>query len=586
VPLGFLLVLFVVPLTNLLRLSVWQNGYTTRFFAEVFSSPAYLRILWWTLELAFVTSVVCVVLGYYVAYTMVTVPPRVQLTIIGLVVLPFWTSGLVRAYAWIALLGRGGILNTTLLGAGVIDTPLSLVFNRIGLYIGTVHIMLPYMILCLFSTMRGLDRNLVRAAHALGAAPSRAFLRVFLPLSMPGIASGVLLVFILSLGFFITPAILGGLKDETFVMVIERQMNELLNWHLAAALATVLLAVTLMLYGVFGRFVGLETAASVVQREKAGMAEALGALLNVVDDWLRRLRRIVRSVSRSAGGGTWDARGVAARSGPTGGRGIVVPTVAWLIVTMMVVPIAVVVLVSFNASYNLQFPPTRLSLQWFEKYFSRQEWVTATVTSFQVALLAAGLATTLGVSAALGLMRMGRWARSAVFALLLAPMIIPAIVYAVAIYVFFAPMKLTGTKLGMAIAHTVLVLPGTVVVLYAALQGMDESIQRAAASLGAGPWRRFCRITLPLIRPAVLAAALLAFLTSFDEVVIALFLGGVGTVTLPRKMYESIKFDTDPTITAASSVLIGLTITILLVCEVLRRQTTAIKMPAGSGDPG
>jgi putative spermidine/putrescine transport system permease protein len=583
VPVGFLLVLFVVPLTNLLRLSVWQNGYTTRFFAEVFSSPAYLRILWWTLELAFVTSVVCVVLGYYVAYTMVTVPARVQLTIIGLVILPFWTSGLVRAYAWIALLGRGGILNTSLLGAGVIDTPLSLVFNRIGLYIGTVHIMLPYMILCLFSTMRGLDRNLVRAAHTLGAAPSRAFLRVFLPLSMPGIASGVLLVFILSLGFFITPAILGGLKDETFVMVIERQMNELLNWHLAAALATVLLAVTLMLYGVFGRFVGLETAASIVQRDKSGMAEALGALLNGVDDLVRRARRVVRWLSRPTGG---DARGVAAGPGAAGNRGIVVPTVAWLIITMMVIPIAVVVLVSFNASYNLQFPPTRLSLQWFEKYFSRPEWVTATVTSFQVALLAAGLATTLGVSAALGLMRMGRWARSAVFALLLAPMIIPAIVYAVAIYVFFAPMKLTGTKLGMAIAHTVLVLPGTVMVLYAALQGMDESIQRAAASLGAGPWRRFRRITLPLIRPAVLAAALLAFLTSFDEVVIALFLGGVRTVTLPRKMYESIKFDTDPTITAASSVLIGLTIAILLVCEILRRQTTGIKATAGSGDAG
>src|SRR5262245_60476630 len=514
---------------------------------------------------------------------MVTGTPRAQLMIIGLVVLPFWTSGLVRAYAWIALLGRGGIVNTSLLNIGVIDTPLALVFNKIGLYIGTVHIMLPYMILCLFSALRGLDRNLVRAAHTLGAGPSRAFLRVFLPLSMPGITAGMLLVFILSLGFFITPAILGGLRDETFVMVIERQMNELLNWHLAAALATVLLAVTLMLYGVFGRFVGLETAASIVQRDKSGMAEALGALLNGVDDLLRHARRIVRWVFRLTGG---DAGGVAAGPGPTGNRGIVVPTVAWLIITMMVIPIAVVVLVSFNASYNLQFPPTRLSLQWFEKYFSRPEWVTETVTSFQVARLAAGLATALGVSAALGLMRMGRWARSAVFALLLAPMIIPAIVYAVAIYMFFAPMKLTGTKLGMAIAHTVLVLPGTVMVLYAALQGMDESIQRAAASLGAGPWRRFRRITLPLIRPAVLAAALLAFLTSFDEVVIALFLGGVRTVTLPRKMYESIKFDTDPTITAASSVLIGLTIAILLACEILRRQTTCIKAAAGSGDAG
>lgn len=566
-PLLVMAALYVLPLASLLGRSFWADGLTLKYYVEVFTTPAYFRILLWTLQLAFVTMAISLVLGYPVAYLMATGAPRTRLIIVALVVLPFWTSGIVRAYAWIALLGRGGIVNTLLTSAGVIGAPLPLVFNAFGLYVGTVHIMLPYMILSLYSVMSGLDRNLVRAAHTLGAGPARAFLRIFLPLSLPGIVAGGLLVFVLSLGFFITPAILGGLRDETFVMLIERQMNELLNWRLASALAVVLLAVTLVIYCALARFFALEPGLVDADRHGANLATALQHALTLLDDLARRARRLVAWRTRAPEAGPTTT----APSRPLYG-GHAVKTATWLIVTLMVVPIAVIVLVSFSASHNLEFPPRRLSLHWFVKYFSRPEWLGATLTSFQVALMASVFSTALGLLAALGLLGMGRRGRTALFALLLSPMIMPAIVYAVAIYFLFAGLNLVGTRLGMALAHTILVLPGVVLVIYAALQGLDPSLQRAAASLGAGPLRRFVRVTLPLIAPAVLAAGLLAFLTSFDEVVIAIFLSGTTNVTLPKKMYESIRFDTDPTITAASAVLIAFTLAVLTACELLRRR--------------
>lgn len=251
----------------------------------------------------------------------------------------------------------------------------------------------------------------------------------------------------------------------------------------------------------------------------------------------------------------------------------------------MMVPIAVIVLLAFNASYSLEFPPRSFSLQWFEKYFTRAEWVAATLTSVYVAVIVSLLATSLAVLVALALIRMRFQAQTLLFGFVLSPMIVPTIVYAVAVYFLFARLGLVGTRAGLALAHTVLALSPAVVVIFAALQNLDRALERAGASLGAGPWRRFRYITLPLIRPGVLAAALLAFLTSFDEVVVAIFLSGTGAVTLPKKMYESVRFDTDPTITAASAILVGLTLVILLICEAFRRQGRAVGMAGGPARP-
>jgi len=175
-----------------------------------------------------------------------------------LVLIPFWTSILVRTYAWMVLLQRQGVFNRWLLELGLIDEPLRMMYNRIGVLVGMTHVLLPFMVLPTYAVMRGIDRNLLRAAANLGASPLQSFLRVFLPLSLPGVAAGSLLVFILALGFFITPALMGGRTDMMIAQLIETQIRTQLNFAFAAALATVLLVVTLIIFAIYNRLLGLD----------------------------------------------------------------------------------------------------------------------------------------------------------------------------------------------------------------------------------------------------------------------------------------------------------------------------------------
>lgn len=175
-----------------------------------------------------------------------------------LVLIPFWTSLLVRTYAWMVILGRKGILNKIIVGLGISDTPLKLLHTAFAVDIGMVQMMTPFMVLALFSVMKGIDRRLLQAAASLGANKFQAFFRVFLPLSLPGIGAGALLVFIYSLGFFITPALLGGRKEVMISMLIDEQVSTLLNWGFASALALMLLLATLILFFLYSLFFKVE----------------------------------------------------------------------------------------------------------------------------------------------------------------------------------------------------------------------------------------------------------------------------------------------------------------------------------------
>jgi putative spermidine/putrescine transport system permease protein len=198
------------------------------------------------------------VLAYPLAYFLARLQPRVTNVLLVMIVLPFFTSTLVRTYAWMVLLGTQGLVNQALVGLRVPGAPVRLLYNRTGVLIGMSYILLPYMILTLYSVMRGIDRGLLQAAASVGAGPLRAFWRVFLPLSLPGVAAGSLLTFILGLGFFITPALMGGARDTMIAVIIEQQVEQLLDWHFASALSTVLLAVTAVAFVVYDRVVGME----------------------------------------------------------------------------------------------------------------------------------------------------------------------------------------------------------------------------------------------------------------------------------------------------------------------------------------
>ena len=238
-----LLALFAVPLLRLLALSV--EGGSLVAYERALTNELYLRVIFETFKIAAIVTLLTLVLGYPVAYVMATSGRAWQLVGIAFVLLPFWTSILVRTYAWMVMLGRNGVVNRTLIGWGVIDSPLPLLNNLAGVLIGMVHVLLPYMILPVFNAVKNVDPNLVLAAEGLGAPRWRAFLRITLPLTMHGVAAGVTLVFTLSLGFFITPALLGGGRVVMVANLIEEQVRELLNWAFAGALSAILLALTL-----------------------------------------------------------------------------------------------------------------------------------------------------------------------------------------------------------------------------------------------------------------------------------------------------------------------------------------------------
>ncbi len=263
---GFLLVppvLFIViflgyPLVNIFVMSIYDGHFTAEYYAKFFSESLYIRVLLLTLKTGAMVTVGCLLLGYPVAYTMTFASKNARGFIMIAVMIPFWTSLLVRTYAWMVLLQTQGVVNQLLIKLGIIQEPLKLIYNTTGVIIAMTHVLLPYMILCLYSVMQGIDKNLLSAGSNLGARPSQTFFRIFLPLSLPGIASGSILVFIMGIGYFITPSLLGGQKDSMISQLIQIQVGDLLNWNFASAIAFVLLAVTLLLLLLSKNFIRLD----------------------------------------------------------------------------------------------------------------------------------------------------------------------------------------------------------------------------------------------------------------------------------------------------------------------------------------
>ncbi len=251
-----LLILFI-PVGWLMWLSLYdvQGALTTENYARLFRSKAYIKTFTTTFKVSFVVTGICILMGYPLAYMMSQLSRRAAAFCMIFVILPFWTSLLVRTYAWLVLLQKKGLINEWLLNAGIIDEPLKLVHNFTGTVIGMVQILLPFLILPLYAAMTSIDRDYLKAAANLGANPINAFWRVFFPLSLPGLFAGVVLVFVLCLGFYVTPALLGGGKIQMWAMRIESSVMLYANWGAASALGVVLLVVTLgILYGLYRIF--------------------------------------------------------------------------------------------------------------------------------------------------------------------------------------------------------------------------------------------------------------------------------------------------------------------------------------------
>lgn len=552
--LAFVAVFLLLPMLRLIGLSFQDldtAAFTLSHYQKLTDTPVYLRILGITFRIALLTAVFSVLLGYPVASWLANLPDRSRNKWLFLVLLPFWTSYLVKTFAWMIMLGDKGLINSILTSSGMAEDSLSLMYNELGVIIGMVHAMMPLAILTMVPVMANIDGRLSLAAGSMGARRSQRFWLIEFPLAMPGVAAGGLLTFITSLGFFIVPAYLGGRGQTMLAQIIIVQVQELVNWAFAAVLSVMLVAAALVAIWVYDRLFGLSSLTS------ASSADAGG---KIHGQWLRRLGQSVLN------GLAWlcapfDRLGSSSERQPVKFAYVLILFFFLLAPAMIVLPLA------FTADQALTFPPPAYSTRWFEQYLNSPIWISATIRSFGVAFATALLATLLGGMAALALARSdSRWGK-AIFGLMLAPMIVPRIVIAVGLFYLMAQIGLVASNIGLILGHTLLAIPFTFIAIGAVLKGYDWRLNQAAATLGAGRITVLRLITLPLLRGGIISAALFAFVTSFDELTIALFISGGLKSTLPKQMWDDMYLQLNPTLAAVSVVVLVIVTLLLLVAQ-------------------
>jgi putative spermidine/putrescine transport system permease protein len=551
--LGFLALFLVLPTAQMLSVGFLDKAtgaLTLAAFDHIWNGP-YLAVLSTTFSVALWTAALCVGLGYPLAYWLSCKPPRQQRIAALFVLLPFWTSALIKNFSWLVLLGRNGVIAKTMAALDMQGGD-HLLFNRATVVFAMVHTLLPLAVVTMLPVMNQIDRRLTMAASTLGANSARAFWHVFFQLSMRGVAAAGLLVLVASLGFFITPALVGGAKDTMIGQAIILQINELQNWQVGSALAAILLISTVTVCFVYDRIFGLSSVANDSDRSprpdgmarRAGLAiAALAGLIcgTIEESWRRNVRGL---------------RGRALLS-----------IYAWTIIALLLVPIIAFIPMAFTGSTFLSFPPPSWSTRWFEQFASSQLWIGAMLRSFGIGFATAAITLLIAGMAALGVTRTRGRLGGAVFLLCLSPMMVPSLVIAIALFYLFARISLVATDLGIMLGHTVIAMPVVFMVMLATFKGYDWKLDAAASTLGAGRLRILQRITLPLIASGLAVGFVTGFLQSFEELTVALFIGGGIKTTLPKQMWDGILLQVSPVIAAASVVVLIVVITMFAIIE-------------------
>ena len=492
----------------------------------------FLRVFARTFLVAATVTLATLILGFPLAYLISSVPKTVGAILIVVVLLPFWTSILVRTAAWTVLLQKFGLVNDVLLWLGVTGTKLDLMYSRRWAH--HRHDPHPVAVHATADLQRHAHHPAV--ADAGSVFPRRQAGDIILArLSSAGgagIMAGCLLTFILCLGYYITPALIGGAGDQLISNFIANYVNVELNWEMAAALSFILLVFTMGLYAVFARSARSRSL-------EAGVIMLLSPYPTIGE--------------------------------PNTGYAVVV----WgaLVIAFLMVPILMPVPLSFNSGAFFVFPLEGLSTRWYEVVLGTDRWQTAIGNSLIIAF-----GTTRPRHSARDVdgdraCRARRFpARRIIMPLVISPLIVPVVITAVGSYLFYARVGLASTYAGIILAHTALASPFVVVTVRASLTGFDRNLMRAASIAGAKPVVAFYRVMLPLILPGVLSGAAFAFVTSFDEVVVAQFLASANQRTMPLEMFIGLRERLSPAITAAATLMMLLSIILLVVANLLARR--------------
>ncbi|MCS3507544.1 ABC transporter permease subunit [Achromobacter sp. JUb104] len=563
-----LLVLLIYPVGQLLLLSfVGDQGFTLTQYHRLFESSVYINVLLITLKISLWTTFFSVVAGYPVAYLISSLTAKRKTSLLFWVLLSFWTSFLVRTFAWVVLLGRNGVVNQLLQALGILDAPANLLYNFGSVLVGMVHALMPLAVLTMLSVMENIDRNLPRAASTLGARPGTAFWKIYFPLSMPGVAAAAIMVFVTAIGFFITPALLGGRKETMITQIIIDQVQQTMNWEFAGAVSVLLLVVVLVVFAIYDKVLGLSTmTGGASTRVRASGKESvsrragdavLTVLANVSDALFALLpKRMRRSVS-----GTGQSR-----------------TLWWMVLIVLAflsAPAFLMIPLSFDSGSGLTWPPKGFSLQWYEQMFTSPVWMQAITRSLIVGVGTGLLAMLIGTPAAFLLVRANMRGKSAMLAFVLSPIVVPRMIIAVGMFYFFARVGLVGSMIGLILAHTVVAVPYVVITMMAVLRNYDTRLDLAAQSLGAGPWSTLRFVTFPILGAGLMSSFLFAFATSFDELTIALFASGGLNATLPKQFWDEVTLQISPVIAAVSTCLFIFIAALIWLADRLRRRSLA-----------
>ncbi|MBP6019164.1 MAG: ABC transporter permease subunit [Burkholderiaceae bacterium] len=564
----FLALVFIVPLLLLLSRSFISPGgdFTSVNFYRLIESASYVKSLWLTVKIAGLTALLCVLIGYPLAYLIANSRQSTATTLLLCVLLPYWAGVLVRTFAWVVILSRNGPANKILQSMGAIDQPLQLIYNYSGVMLGMVNAFTPLAVILMVATMQSIDQRLLQAASSLGSGEGQSFWRVYFPLSLPGVLSSLLIIFIVSLGTFITPGLLGSGSDVMIAQVMIEQVEQLLNWGFAGAIGILILASTLLLLFIVTKAFGIQALSGRANHPSSNqkpsrLAPAYLWLLDKLGHWTDQVLRVFSFGS---------ARRMKAHNRPSG----FLKGGALLILLFLMAPALFLVPVSFTGGEFLEWPPQGLSFRWYEAVFTSDTWIRAASRSMYVGILAAAIAVLLTLPAALALSGQNFYGKRLVMGLMLAPMIVPHILIAIALLLVLSPLGLVGNDAALVMGHAMICLPYTLVALMATLKNYDRNLDLAANTLGAGSFQRLSRITIPLIKPGLLAGFLIAFITSFEELTIAMFITGGLSATLPKQLWSEMLMVASPALAAVSTLMLGfIAILVILIHNVRSKRT-------------
>jgi ABC-type spermidine/putrescine transport system permease subunit I len=563
--LAFLAIAFFVPVATVLSLALWSpaEGFSLVALKRILLTPVYSTTLLRTLEISLWTTVMCLLGGFPIALLINRLRGAAKTSLYLLVLLPLWTSFLVKSFAWLVLLGKNGAVNALIMALTGAPASGSLLFNLNAVLIGMVHGLMPFAVLTILPVLDAIDPRLTPAAASLGARPAEGFIKVLLPLALPGIAAAGLIVFVTSVGFFIVPALLGGPRQTMVANVIIEMVLDLLNWPLATAAALLMFVVVAAMFALYIRSFGIE---SLVGRGRT--LRQSGAAKELSRQRLEFQRRCWLA---------WDSVVVPL------GRLPLLPHLLrhslWLgpllLVLFLALPALFLVPVSFTVSGIIDWPPQFFSWRWYAA-LDTPTWRSAAWRSLTVASATGVLSLAMTYPAAVWLVRQARRSRLPVLVLMIAPMIVPRIIIAIGLFYLFARIGLIGSWLGLVLGHTVIALPFVLVTMIAVVQAYDERLDQAAAVCGAATAMRLRRVTLPLLAPGALSAFLFAFVTSLDELTIALFVTGGLSSTLPKQMWDEALLRVSPTLAAASTtIFLFMSAAVLLAQAVRQRRSPA-----------